>query len=142
MRILIIDDDTGMTDLLTILLTPASTEVLSANTSSKGIQIIHDHHPDVVILDLILPELNGIELCREIRQFSTVPILVLSALDSPGMVAQALDSGADDYLTKPTSSGTLIAHLKKLVRRTSMLKKNNPILDASAHQPAPVKKIR
>jgi two-component system, OmpR family, KDP operon response regulator KdpE len=141
MRILIIDDDTGMTDLLTILLTPASTEVLTANTARAGVQMIHDQPPDVVILDLILPELNGIDLCREIREFSTVPILVLSALDSPGMVAQALDSGADDYLTKPTSSGTLIAHLKKLVRRSSMLKKNNSLLDNNAQHPEPAKEI-
>ena len=74
---------------------------------------------------LILPELNGIDLCREIREISSIPILVLSALDFPAMVAQALDSGADDYLTKPISSGTLIARLNKLVRRPAMVKKNN-----------------
>ena len=129
MRILIIDDDTGMTDLLTILLTPASTEVLIANTAQEGMRKILASHPDVVILDLMLPEINGFDLCRQIREVSSVPLLVLSALDSPAVIAQALDSGADEFLTKPTSSGTLIAHLKKLVRRSAMQKKNNPIAE-------------
>jgi two-component system KDP operon response regulator KdpE len=125
MRILVIDDDAGMTDLLTILLTPASTQVLTANTGLDGIRMVHAQNPDVVILDLMLPEIDGWEVCRSIREFSNVPILILSALDTPGLVAQALDSGADDYLTKPISSGTLIAHLNKLVRRSAMVKKNS-----------------
>jgi DNA-binding response OmpR family regulator len=134
MRILIIDDDTGMTDLLTILLTPASTEVLIANTAQEGMRKILTSHPDVVILDLMLPEINGFDLCRQIREVSSVPLLVLSALDSPAVVAQALDSGADEFLTKPTSSGTLIAHLKKLVRRSAMQKKNSPIAESGIPQ--------
>lgn len=134
MRILIIDDDTGMTDLLTILLTPASTEVLIANTAQEGMRKILTSHPDVVILDLMLPEINGFDLCRQIREVSSVPLLVLSALDSPAVIAQALDSGADEFLTKPTSSGTLIAHLKKLVRRSAMQKKNSPIAESGIPQ--------
>ena len=134
MRILIIDDDTGMTDLLTILLTPASTEVLIANTAQEGMRKILASHPDVVILDLMLPEINGFDLCRQIREVSSVPLLVLSALDSPAVVAQALDSGADEFLTKPTSSGTLIAHLKKLVRRSAMQKKNSSIAEPGIPQ--------
>jgi two-component system, OmpR family, KDP operon response regulator KdpE len=129
MRILVIDDDSGMTDLLTILLTPASSEVLTANTSREGIQMVRDQQPDVVIVDLVLPEMEGWDVCRSIREFSNVPILILSALGTPGMVAQALDNGADDYLTKPISSGTLIAHLNKMVRRSSPAKKNNPLLE-------------
>jgi two-component system, OmpR family, KDP operon response regulator KdpE len=130
MRILVIDDDSGMTDLLTILLTPASSEVLTANTSREGIQMVRDQHPDVVIVDLVLPEMEGWDVCRSIREFSNVPILILSALGTPGMVAQALDNGADDYLTKPISSGTLIAHLNKMVRRSTLAKKNNPLLES------------
>jgi two-component system, OmpR family, KDP operon response regulator KdpE len=125
MRILVIDDDTGMTDLLTILLTPASSEVFTADSAAEGVQIAREKHPDVIILDLIFPEQGGWEACKAIREFSNVPILILSALDNPGMVAQALDNGADDYLTKPISSGTLIAHLNKLVRRSALAKKNS-----------------
>jgi two-component system KDP operon response regulator KdpE len=123
MRVLVIDNDTGMTDLLTILLTPASSAVLTANTAEKGIELVKTEKPDVVILDLILPEAKGWEICRAIREFSDVPLLILSAFDTPGMIAQALDNGADDYLTKPISSGTLIARLRKLVRRPALLKK-------------------
>ena len=64
-----------------------------------------------------MPEMNGTEVCREIRAFSQVPILVLSAVSKPGMVAQALDEGADDYLLKPITSSVLIARLKRLVWR-------------------------
>jgi DNA-binding response OmpR family regulator len=123
MRVLVIDDDMGMTDLLTILLTPASSEVLTANTAIQGIELVQNENPDVVIVDLILPGMGGWEVCQRIREISDVPILVLSAIDIPGIVAQALDNGADDYLTKPISSGTLIAHLQKLVRRPNLVKK-------------------
>lgn len=123
MKVLVIDDDMGMTDLLTILLTPASSDVLAANSSAQGIEMTRQHSPDVVILDLMLPEMDGWSVCKSIREFSDVPILILSAIDSPGMIAEALDNGADDFLTKPISSGTLIAHLNKLVRRPTLLKK-------------------
>ena len=123
MKVLVIDDDLGMTDLLTILLTPASSDVLAANSSEQGIEMTRQHSPDVVILDLMLPGMDGWSACKSIREFSDVPILILSAIDSPGMIAEALDNGADDFLTKPISSGTLIAHLNKLVRRPTLLKK-------------------
>jgi DNA-binding response OmpR family regulator len=131
MRVLVIDDDIGMTDLLTILLTPASFEVITANTAQQGIETLESESPDVVILDLMLPEAEGWKICRSIREISNVPLLILSAFDSPGMVAHALDNGADDYLTKPFSSGTLIARLHKLVRRQSVLKKTNPVTKAA-----------
>jgi DNA-binding response OmpR family regulator len=119
-KILVIDDDEGMTELLSLLLAPASSEVIIANTGPDGITLIKKHNPDVVILDLMMPEMNGWITCKQIREFSDVPILILSAMDVPGIVAQALDVGADDYLVKPVSSGTLIAHLNKLVRRAKV----------------------
>jgi len=132
MRILVIDDDSGMTDLLTILLTTARSEVLTANTASEGIEILRENELDVVVLDMILPDMDGCQISKMIREFSDVPILILSAIDTPGMVAQALDNGADDYLTKPISSGTLVAHLNKLVRRPLLVKKNKPFNGAPA----------
>ena len=131
MRILVIDDDLGMTDLLSILLTPASTQVQTANSAVVGIQMVRDFNPDVVILDMMLPDLDGCQVSKLIREHSDVPILILSAIDTPGMIAQALDNGADDYLTKPISSGTLIAHLKKLARRPSLLK-NKSLIEPAA----------
>jgi DNA-binding response OmpR family regulator len=129
MRILVIDDDSGMTDLLTILLTTANSEVLTANKASEGLKIIREYEPNVVVLDMILPDMDGCEISKMIREFSDVPIIILSAIDTPGMVARALDNGADDYLTKPVSSGTLIAHLNKLVRRPLLVKKNKSLTE-------------
>ncbi len=119
-KILVIDDDEGMTELLSLLLAPASSEIIIANSGPEGIELIKKHTPDVIILDLMMPEMNGWLTCKQIREFSDVPILILSAMDAPGVVAQALDVGADDYLVKPVSSGTLIAHLNKLVRRAKV----------------------
>jgi DNA-binding response OmpR family regulator len=116
-KILVIDDDEGMTELLSLLLAPASSEIIIANSGPEGIEQIKKHSPDVIILDLMMPEMNGWVICKRIREFTDIPILILSAMDVPGVVAQALDVGADDYLIKPVSSGTLIAHLNKLVRR-------------------------
>jgi DNA-binding response OmpR family regulator len=124
-KILVIDDDEGMTELLSLLLAPASSEIIIANSSPEGIELAKKHSPDVVILDLMMPEMNGWVTCKEIRAFSDVPILILSAMDVPGIVAQALDVGADDYLIKPVSSGTLIAHLNKLVRRARVSQSPN-----------------
>lgn len=117
MKILVIDDDPAMTDLLKLLLEPASNYVITANSGPEGIQLVKADSPDVVVLDLMMPDMNGWQVCKAVRDFSNVPILVLSALDSPGMVAAALDAGADDYLIKPVPSSVLVAHINKLMRR-------------------------
>jgi two-component system KDP operon response regulator KdpE len=69
------------------------------------------------VVDLMMPEIDGFSLCRKIREFSQVPILVLSAVNKPGITAQVLETGADDYLNKPMKSNLLVAHLNKLARR-------------------------
>lgn len=120
MKILVIDDDPAMTDLLKLLLVPAAANVIAANTGPDGIKLANDEHPDVITLDLMMPDINGWQVCKAIRKFSTVPILILSALDSPGLVAAALDAGADDYLIKPVPSSVLLAHINKLVRRNNV----------------------
>jgi DNA-binding response OmpR family regulator len=118
MKILVIDDDPAMTDLLRLLLQPTAAQVITANSGSEGISLAKEFTPDVIVLDLMMPELDGWQVCESVRAFSAVPILVLSALDNPGMVARALDAGADDYLIKPVASGILNAHIKNLVRRS------------------------
>ena len=117
LKILVIDDDPAMTDLLALLLRPTNSEILTANEGRTGIQFCKEYDPDLVILDLMMPEIDGWQVCSEIRNFSNTPILILSALDSPGMVAAALDAGADDYLIKPVTSVVLIAHINTLIRR-------------------------
>ncbi len=125
MKILVIDDDPAMTELLKILLQPATSDVYTANSGVDGIHLAKTIDPDIVILDLMMPEMDGWQVCESIRKTNMVPILILSALDSPGMVAKALDAGADDYLIKPVPSGVLIAHLNNLVRRARV---EQPIL--------------
>lgn len=116
-RVLVIDDDTAVTEMLKVVLEPGTFEVQSSHSGLEGIKATRQFQPDVVILDLFMKGMDGWEVCRAIRQFSSVPILVLSALSKPGMVVQALDEGADDYLIKPVASSVLIAHIKNLTRR-------------------------
>jgi CheY-like chemotaxis protein len=124
-KALAIDDDPAMTELLALLLKSHGLEVFTANSGNEGLQLVRAADPDIIILDLMMPGVDGWQVCREIRTFSKVPIIVLSALDNPGMVASALDAGADDYLIKPVPSGVLIAHLNNLTRRANV--QNNGI---------------
>lgn len=116
-KVLVIDDDKEMTDMLKVILEPNTFDVVAANNSVLGIDLVRQVKPEVVVLDLLMPDMDGWQVCKEIRKFSQVPILVLSAISKPGMVARALDEGADDYLLKPMPSSMLIAHIKKLARR-------------------------
>ena len=104
-KILVIDDDPAMTDLLKLLLRQTGAEIRIANDGRTGINLTKTFIPRIIILDLMMPEMDGWQICKEIRTFSNVPILILSALDNPGLVAAALDAGADDYLIKPVTSG-------------------------------------
>lgn len=128
-KILVIDDDEGMTELLSLMLAPASTNILTANSGGEGVALVKKSNPDAIILDLMMPGMNGWQVCQAVREFSQIPILILSAIDSPGLVAQALDYGADDYLIKPVSSGTLIARLNKLLRRSKISLSSVPTTD-------------
>lgn len=119
MKVLVIDDDPAMTELLSLLLKTVTSDVITSNSGPEGINQIHRNSPDIIILDLMMPEMDGYEVCQQIRSFSMVPILVLSALDMPGVVSKALDAGADDYLIKPVTSSILVAHLNNLLRRAN-----------------------
>ena len=120
MKILVIDDDAAMTDLLKLLLEPTSSTVLTANDAAEGIGLVKELSPDIIIVDLMMPDMNGWEVCRIIRSLTQAPLIVLSALNHPGMVARALNAGADDYLTKPVTSKILLAYINKLVRRQNV----------------------
>jgi DNA-binding response OmpR family regulator len=116
-RVLIIDDDINMTGVLEVVLRDAGYEVLSSNSGIRGVELVQPNEPDVIILDLIMPEMDGWATCREIRAISQVPILILSVIDKPELIARALDEGADDYLVKPVPLNVLVARLKTLARR-------------------------
>jgi DNA-binding response OmpR family regulator len=116
-RVLIIDDDINMTGVLEVVLRESGYDVLSTNSGIKGVELVGPNDLDVVILDLIMPEMDGWATCRAIRKISKVPILILSVINKPELIARALDEGADDYLVKPVPLNVLIARLKTLARR-------------------------
>lgn len=115
--VLVIDNDIALTDGLKATLEPRDFDVQTAHEVAEGINAVHQINPDVIVLDLYLTEKDGWQVCRDIREFSNTPILILSVVNNPEAIAQALDEGADDYLIKPVPSGVLIAHLNKLIRR-------------------------
>lgn len=116
MRILIIDDDPASTDLIRILLASYPAEVFSTNLPSEGIDMVRKIKPDMILLDMWMPEMDGRQVCKAIRHNSSVPILILSALDTPDTIAEVLNAGADDYLVKPVSQNILHAYLRKFSR--------------------------
>jgi len=132
-RVLAIDDDPAMTELLTLLLQINQFDVITANNGHDGIALVKNATPDIILLDMMMPQMDGWQVCAEIRKFSNVPIVVLSAINNPDMVASALDAGADDYLIKPVPSNILVAHIKNLVRRsgTSNLRPDTASLQSS-----------
>lgn len=121
-EVLLIDDDPDLSTMLRTLLRGQDFQIKAVFNSQEGIDTVKDPEstPDVVILDLLMPEVDGWEVCERIRSFSDVPILILSALGSPGSVARALDAGADDYLIKPVHASLLASRLRTLVRRKAL----------------------
>ena len=119
-RILLIDDDEVETGLLCRLLARFGFDVLVSNSSSESIQVVRDYNPRIVILDLMMPEMSGWEVCKEIRQFSNVHILIFSAVGEPKLVAKALFAGADYFLAKPTPITVLAEYINKIVNSASV----------------------
>lgn len=122
MRILIIDDDPATTDLFTLMLQQSiPAEVITANSSTEGIALSKEFHPDLIMLNLMMPVMNGIDVCREMRKFYQRPILVLSAINQPELIARALDAGADDCLLKPVGRSMLTTRINGLLRRATTM---------------------
>ena len=118
-KILVIDDDLAITELMSMLLKTHGFEVFTTNSGIEGVKIVEEKKPNVVLLDLMMPDLDGWQVSKAIRLFSNVPILILSAINDPSMVASILDAGADDFLVKPVPSSVLVAHIRKMVRRNT-----------------------
>jgi len=119
MRVLLIDDDPATTDMLEILIQSYPCSIITANSGEDALTLAHAEKPDLIILDVMMLDMDGMDICKALRKFTSIPILMLSALYTPEMVAKALDSGADDYLSKPVPSQVLFAHMKSLLRRNN-----------------------
>ena len=127
-RILVLDDDEGVRNLLRWVLTRNDYDVTLAADGNTGLDSAVDQTPDLVILDLGLPGLSGMAVCKELRSWLPAPILVLSGRDEEPTKIQALDLGADDYLTKPFRPGELLARIRALLRRNGTVPSVLPAL--------------
>ncbi|WP_159883594.1 response regulator transcription factor [Paenibacillus puerhi] len=119
-RILLVEDDHGIADMMSIYLSEEGYTVNRASDGQQGIRMFNEHHPDVIILDLMLPDTNGIDLCKQLRKVSSVPIMIVSAKNEVSERVNALMNGADDYLCKPFSMRELAARTTALLRRSAL----------------------
>jgi len=117
-RIVLVDDDANLRHTLGYALRQEGFEVFAAEDGERGLEAFHQSRPDVVLLDVMLPNLDGFEVCRRIRKESDVPILMLTARDTEVDKVVGLELGADDYLAKPFSTRELVARVRALLRRT------------------------
>lgn len=117
-RILVVDDEPAILAAVVPLLRARGYEVFTATSGQTALDAVDRHSPHLVILDLGLPDMEGAEVCRQMREGRTIPIVVLSARSAEGDKVAALDAGADDYVTKPFGSGELLARLRAALRRS------------------------
>lgn len=118
-QILVVDDEKTISDIIKFNLEKEGLDVQVAHDGEEGLNRFHELSPDLVVLDLMLPKMDGLEVCREIRKVSSVPIIMLTAKDSEIDKVLGLELGADDYVTKPFSNRELVARVKANLRRYS-----------------------
>ncbi|HEX2415162.1 MAG TPA: response regulator transcription factor [Thermoleophilaceae bacterium] len=141
-RILVCDDELQILRALKVILRDGGFEPISAATADEALDAVAVQRPDAAIIDLVLPDGDGIEVCRSIREWSEMPIIVLSAVGEEAEKIRALDAGADDYVTKPFGPDELVARLKRALRRAAaapageapVLRADGLELDVAAHR--------
>ncbi|HEV7701611.1 MAG TPA: response regulator transcription factor [Pyrinomonadaceae bacterium] len=140
-KILVVDDEPQITRTLRHSFTAHRYDVRTAADGVAGLDVFHDWRPDLVITDLQMPEMGGIEFCKEVRKGSQVPIIVLSVRGEERMKVQALDAGADDYVTKPFGINELLARVRAALRRspndadeTSILEDGDFLIDPATRR--------
>jgi len=116
-KILVIDDEPQIRRVMRMILSASGYEVIDAKTSEEGVQKMREELPDLVLLDMNLPDVSGLDTCRVIRGGSDIPVVVLSVRNSDRDKVDALNSGADDYVTKPFSMEELLARIRAVLRR-------------------------
>ncbi len=119
-KILVVDDEKPISDIIKFNMAKEGYEVLTAFDGREALEVFAAENPDIIILDLMLPEIDGLEVARTIRKTSNVPIIVLSAKDTEFDKVIGLEIGADDYVTKPFSNRELQARVKALLRRSEL----------------------
>lgn len=123
-KILVVDDEESILDLVSMLLKREGYEVLTADSGNKALDVINTNKPDLVVLDLMLPDIDGHEVCKRINEKWIIPIIMLTAKGETVDKVIGLELGADDYLTKPFDNRELLARIKALLRRVDKLTKD------------------
>ncbi len=126
-KVLIVDDDTNISELISLYLMKECFDTMCVEDGTEALEAVKSFQPDIVLLDLMLPGMDGYQVCREIRKDSTLPIIMLSAKGEVFDKVLGLEMGADDYMIKPFDSKELVARVKAVLRRTSMV----PVKDDS-----------
>jgi DNA-binding response OmpR family regulator len=124
--ILVVDDDYKTVELIQLYLEKDEYQVLVAYDGRQAVEIAHRHHPDLIILDLMLPKIDGLDVCRIVRTETNVPIIMLTAKSTEEDKLIGLDIGADDYITKPFSPRELLSRLRAVLRRSAEGKISEP----------------
>jgi two-component system KDP operon response regulator KdpE len=137
-RILVIDDEPQITRVLRAALSAQGYDVRTANDPEEALQVFREWPPDLIITDLMMPVLSGVDVTRAIRTHSATPVLILSVRDHERSKVEALDAGADDYITKPFSIQELLARVRAHLRRapertTAAVEAGDFVVDATAH---------
>lgn len=130
-RVLIVEDEVGLADSVSYALQAEGFDVTIATSGTEALGSARGDIPDLILLDLMLPEMSGLDVCRHVRSFSDVPIIMLTAKDSETDKVAGLELGADDYLTKPFSMRELVARIRAQLRRsnrTGILAESNEVL--------------
>jgi DNA-binding response OmpR family regulator len=127
-KILVVEDEESLAQLLQVGLQGEGYQVLSAKDGVEGLQLLWDRSPDLILLDVMMPRMNGWEACRRIREYSDVPIIMLTAMGTEPEKVRGLELGADDYLTKPFSMAELVARIRAALRRQAHPTTENGIL--------------
>jgi two-component system, OmpR family, KDP operon response regulator KdpE len=126
-RVLVVDDENAIRRYLRTVLTAQGFVVFEATDGQKAVDAVVEHRPDIIILDLGLPDFDGVEVTRRLREWSQTPIIILSVREAEQDKIAALDAGADDYLTKPFGTGELMARMRVVMRRLTG-KQDEPVL--------------
>jgi len=137
-KVLVVDDDPAISEMLTLVLSTEGFASVVVNDGGQAVEVFQRENPDLVLLDLMLPGMNGIDICRAIRQESTVPIVMLTAKTDTVDVVLGLESGADDYIPKPLKPKELVARVRARLRRsdessTDSMEVGDLLIDVPGH---------
>lgn len=127
-EILIVDDEPQIRKLLQINLDSNNYKVIQASTGKEGLQLAANHPPDLILLDIGLPDKSGHQILKELREWYNKPIIILSVLDKESDIVSALDNGATDYLTKPFRAGELLARIRSAIRHSQNTEQNTTFI--------------